>query len=60
LGNSEDSTYKTLLLKVLQDFAGFLKKVGYDVNSETFLKNQEIVNFPDLERVKEQDKVKFL
>jgi hypothetical protein len=55
LGNSEDNTYKALLLKVLQDFAEFLKKVGYDINTDAFIK-QEIPFFSELKNeVKDEE-----
>ena len=50
-----DPLYKSLLLKVLQDFAEFLKKVGYDINTDAFIK-QEMPFFSELKNeAKEED-----
>lgn len=55
MGNSEDSTYKTLLVRVLKDFSEFIKKIGYDIYSET--NNQEILKNSDLSLLIKQDEV---
>ena len=47
MGSSEDQTYKSLILKVLEDFSNFLKKIGYDIKADSFKTqdNKKTFNF---------------
>ena len=44
----------------MQEFAEFLKKVGYDINSDALIKNQEILNISDFKACVKEDDVVFI